>query len=96
VLARGGRITLIGEESEIRVPPGASMTGKIADADLRFMSIMASTDDQGPILRSVAPLLGDGTFEVRIAERYPLSEVAAAQRAVRSGGTLGKIVVEVR
>ncbi|WP_302080328.1 NADPH:quinone reductase [Salinibaculum rarum] len=95
VLVRSGRITLIGEDEEIRIPPGAAMTGKIADADLRFMSIMASTDDQGPILRSVAPLLGDGTFEARIAKTYPLSEAPAAQRDVLSGGTLGKIVLEV-
>lgn len=95
VLVRGGRIALIGEDDEIRIPPGASMTGKIADADLRFMSIMASTNDQGPILRSVAPLLGDGTFEARVAKTYPLSEAAAAQRDVLSGGTLGKIVLEV-
>ena len=95
VLVRGGRITVIGEDSEIRIPPGASMTGKIADADLRFMSIVASTGDQGPILRSVAPLLAAGTFEVRIAETYPLSEVARAQADVVSGGTLGKVVIEV-
>lgn len=95
VLARGGRITLIGEDDEIRIPPGPAMTGKIADADIRFVSIMASIDDQGPILRSVAPLLGDGTFEARIAKTYPLSEAAAAQRDVLSGGTLGKIVLEV-
>lgn len=95
VLVRGGRIALIGEDDEIRIPPGAAMTGKIADADLRFMSIMASTDDQGPILRSVAPLLGDGTFEARVAKTYPLSEAASAQRDVLSGGTLGKIVLEV-
>jgi NADPH2:quinone reductase len=71
------------------------MDGKIADADLRFMSIVASTDDQGPILRSVAPLLGDGTFEARVAKTYPLSAVADAQADVMAGGTLGKVVIEV-
>lgn len=96
VLARGGRITLIGEDGKIQIPPELSMTGKIADADLLFMSIMASADDQAPILRTVAPLLGNGTFEAHIAETYSLSEVAAAQRAVRSGGTLGKVVIEVQ
>jgi NADPH2:quinone reductase len=95
VLVRGGRITVIGEDRAIQIPPGASMDGKIADADLRFMSIVASTDDQGPILRSVAPLLGDGTFEARVAKTYPLSAVADAQADVMAGGTLGKVVIEV-
>lgn len=95
VLVRGGRIAIIGEDEDIRIPPGASMTGKIADADIRFLSIMASTEDQGPILRSVAPLLGDGTFDVRIAETYPLAEVAAAQRDVMAGENLGKVVITV-
>jgi len=94
-LARGGRIVVLGEEGPIRIDPGASMTGKIADADVRFMSIMASRDDQAPILERVGPLLADGTFEVEIEATYPLAEAAAAQRHVTSSGSRGKVVLEV-
>ena len=95
MLARGGRITVIGEDTDIHIPPEASMSGKIADVDIRFMSIMASTEDQGPILRSIAPLLGDGTFEVQVAETYPLAEVPRAQRDVMTGKNLGKVVITI-
>lgn len=95
VLTRGGRIVVLGEEAPIRIDPGASMTGKIADADVRFMSIMASRDDQRPILERVAPRLADGTFAVEIEATYPLEEAAAAQRHVMSSGSRGKVVLEV-
>jgi len=95
VLTRGGRIVVLGEEGPIRIDPGASMTGKIADADVRFMSIMASRDDQVPILERVAPRLANGTFEVEIEATYPLEEAAAAQRHVLSSGSRGKVVLEV-
>jgi len=52
-LERGGRIVIIGEESPIAIDSGTSMTAKQADADLRFMSIVASAEDQAPILRRV-------------------------------------------
>jgi NADPH2:quinone reductase len=95
ILGRGGRIVVLGEEGPIRIDPGASMTGKIADADVRFMSIMASRDDQVPILERVGPLLADGTFEVEIEATYPLAEAADAQRHVLSSGSRGKVVLEV-
>ncbi|AZH26783.1 NADPH:quinone reductase [Haloplanus aerogenes] len=96
VLTRGGRIVVLGEEGPIRIDPGASMTGKIADADVRFMSIMASRDDQQPILERVGPRLADGTFEVEIEATYPFEEAAEAQRHVLSSGSRGKVVLEVR
>jgi NADPH2:quinone reductase len=95
VLTRGGRIVVLGEEAPIRIDPGASMTGKIADADLRFMSIMASRDDQVPILERVGPRLADGRFEVEIEATYPLERAAEAQRHVMSSGSRGKVVLEI-
>ncbi|WP_248895457.1 NADPH:quinone reductase [Haloplanus halobius] len=95
VLGRGGRIVVLGEEGPITIDPGASMTGKIADADIRFMSIMASGDDQAPILERVGPLLADGTFEVEIEATYPLESAADAQRRVMSSGSRGKVVLEI-
>lgn len=95
VLARGGRIVLIGEDDRIELSPSASMKGKVADADVRLMSIMASPEDHAPILRRVGALLADGTLDVQIASTYPLAEVAEAQRRVLSDGTIGKVVIDV-
>lgn len=95
LLARGGRIVIIGEEEPIQLTPSTSMTAKIADADLRFTSIVASTGAQASILTTVGRLLSQGAFEVEIDATYPLSETASAQREAMASGTLGKVVLEV-
>lgn len=93
-LARGGRIVIIGEEGPIEITPPVSMTGKQADADLRFMSLAASPDDQAPILERVGPLLADGTFTVEIDSVYSLEEATAAQQRLMSSGVLGKVLLD--
>ncbi|MGZ0745824.1 NADPH:quinone reductase [Haloparvum sp. AD34] len=94
VLARGGRIVVIGEENPIEIDAGVSMTAKQADADLRFMSLMASPDDQVPILERVGERLADGRFTIEIDEVFGLDELPAAHRELMSSGTLGKIVID--
>lgn len=93
-LSRGGRIVIIGEESPITLDPGTSMEAKKADADLRFMSIVASPGDQAPILRQVGPRLADGRFEVEIDSVFGLDELPAAHRRLGESGVLGKIVID--
>lgn len=93
-LARGGRIVVIGEEEPITLDAGVSMTAKQADADFRFMSLMASPDDQAPILRQVGERLADGTFTVEIESVFGLDELPEAHRELMSSGTVGKIVIE--
>lgn len=93
-LTRGGRVVIIGEEASIEIPPGPSMTAKQADADLRFMSLAASSDDQAPILRQVAPRLADGRFTVEIDSVFGLDELPAAHERLMSSGVLGKIVID--
>jgi len=95
LLTRGGRIVVLGEEAPIRIEPGPSMTAKITDADVRFMSIMASRDAQRPILDRVGRLLADGTVEVEVGATYPLERAAEAQRHVMAEGSRGKVVLEV-
>jgi len=93
-LTRGGRIVVVGEESPITLDAGTSMTAKQADADIRFMSIVASPDDQAPILRQVGPRLADGTFDVEIDSAFGLDELSAAHERLMSAGVLGKIVID--
>lgn len=93
-LVRGGRIVVIGEEGSITLDAGLSMTAKQADADLRFMSLMASPDDQAPILERVGERLADGSFTVEIDSVFGLDELPEAHRELLSSGTIGKIVVD--
>jgi len=98
-LERGGRIVIIGEESPIAIDSGTSMTAKQADADLRFMSIVASAEDQAPILRRVGELLADGTFTVEIDRTFGLNELseahATSSRRGRSKGRYRHAVVSL-
>jgi len=95
-LAQGGKIVVIGEDSPITLDGGTSMTAKQADADLRFMSIVASPDDQAPILRRVGERLADGTFTVEIDRVFGLDELSEAHAYVQSPGTLGKVVIDTQ
>lgn len=95
LLSPGGRIVVIGEEGTVTLSPTIAMTAKVADADLRFTSIVASAGEQASMLETVGQLLADGTFEVAIAETYTLADTPAAQRHAMASGTLGKVVVEV-
>lgn len=91
--SRGGRVVILGEEGPITVSPGPSMAAKIADLDVRFMSIVASREDRAPILESVAELLADDTLTPRIDSRFPLEEVSSAYRRLSESGLEGCVVV---
>lgn len=92
-LRRGGTIVVIGEDDPIEITPALSMSAKKADADLRFMSIVASRDDQASILRRVGPYLAAGTFSVHVDETYALSNLAAAHERLTDSSVLGKLVI---
>lgn len=47
------------------------------------------------VLDEVARLAVSGAFRTYVTQTYPLAEAAAALRAVESGHTRGKIVIEV-
>ena len=70
------------------------MAAKQADADVRFMSIVASAGDQAAILERVGERLADGTFTVAIDSAFGLDAVPEALAELRSSGTLGKVVLE--
>jgi NADPH2:quinone reductase len=93
-LARGGRIVVIGEQGPITVDGGTSMAAKQADADLRFMSIVASRGDQAAILERVGERLADGAFTAAIDSVFGLDSVPEALAELRSSGTLGKVVLD--
>lgn len=94
VLARGGRIAVIDQGEPFTLEPSTTLAAMVADARLSFMSLMASADDHARLLDRIAPLLGDGTFEPRIAATYPLAEAAEAQKHALSSGVVGKVVID--
>jgi NADPH2:quinone reductase len=91
--ARGARIVVLGEEAPISVPPEVAMSARIADIDVRFMSIAASRDDQAAVLRSVAPLLADNTFIPHVDSVFSLDEAGDAYRRLSESGLRGSVVV---
>jgi len=93
-LSRGGRIVAIGEEGPITLDGGLPMAAKQADADLRFMSIVASSGDQAAILERVGERLADGTFSVEIDSVFGLEAVSEALSRLSASGTLGKVVLD--
>ncbi|MFB6305126.1 MAG: NADPH:quinone reductase [Haloferacaceae archaeon] len=94
-IGRGGRVVAIGQGEPVTLDPGTALGAMFDDADLRFASTMASTDDHRRVLDRCARLLADGSVSPAIAATYPLDEAAAAMdHAVRSGVT-GKVVIDV-
>ncbi|MFW5938684.1 MAG: NADPH:quinone reductase [Halanaeroarchaeum sp.] len=93
-LRRGGRIVAIGENGPITLDGGLPMEAKKADADIRFMSIMASPGDQAEILERVGERLANGTFSVEIDSVFGLDQVPDALGELMSSGTIGKVVLD--
>ncbi|WP_336361172.1 NADPH:quinone reductase [Haladaptatus sp. ZSTT2] len=94
-VGRGGRIVVIGQGAPVTLSPSVSLAAMFDDVDVRFMSIMASTDDQRRVLDAVSPLLETGEISPSIEATYPLSEASAAMKHAASSGVLGKIVINV-
>lgn len=94
-LGRGGRVVAIGQGEPVTLDPGTALGAMFDDADLRFASTMASTDDHRRVLERCARLLAAGSVSPTVAATYPLDGAAEAMdHAVRSGVT-GKVVIDV-
>ncbi|WP_276248080.1 MULTISPECIES: NADPH:quinone reductase [unclassified Haladaptatus] len=93
-VGRGGRVVVIGQGARAALTPERALAAMFDDADIRFMSIMASMDDQRRVLTAVSPLLAAGSIDPVIEAAYPLAEAADAMAHAASPGVLGKIVIE--
>lgn len=91
LLARGGRVIVIGSRGKVEITPRDLMS---RDADVRAMTLFNATEAE---LAAIHAALGAG-FENRslrpvIGQTMPLAEAARAHEAVLAPGAYGKIVL---
>lgn len=91
VLAKFGRITIIGSRGSIEFDPRLTM-GK--DAAIRGMSLFnASDEDMSEINKAIYKGLSEGFLNPVVGKTFRLSEAAKAHRAVIEEKAFGKIVL---
>jgi NADPH2:quinone reductase len=91
LLARGGRVIVIGSRGKVEVTPRDLMT---READIRGMSLFNVTEEE---LRSIHAAIRAGlqnrTLRPVVGREMPLADAAAAHIAVLQPGARGKIVL---
>ncbi len=93
LLARNGRVIVIGSRGNVELNPRELMT---RDADIRGMLLFNTPEDE---LERIHRALAGG-FEKRvlrpvIGQTFPLAEAEAAQKAIMEPGAHGKIILTV-
>ncbi|MEM9356496.1 MAG: NADPH:quinone reductase [Pseudomonadota bacterium] len=91
VVAKYGRIIVIGNRGEITVNPRVAMMKEI---DVRGIALWNATSEQmRPIIDDILAGVADGALKPVIGREMPLSEAAASHVAVLEPGAYGKIVL---
>ncbi|MEM6496522.1 MAG: NADPH:quinone reductase, partial [Pseudomonadota bacterium] len=91
VVAKYGRIIVIGNRGEITVNPRVAMMKEI---DVRGIALWNATREQmRPIIDDIMAGVADGALKPVIGREMPLSEAAASHVAVLEPGAYGKIVL---
>lgn len=91
VLAKRGRVVVIGNRGTIEIDPRAAM-GK--DSSILGMSLFnASDEERAGIHAALAAGLENGTLRPVVGQKMPLAEAARAHEAVLEPGAYGKIVL---
>ena len=91
ILARGGRVAVIGSRGRVEIDPRDTMQ---RDADIRGM-VLPNTPlkELASIHAALVSGLENDTLRPVIGKEFPLVEAAQAHRAVMESGALGKIVL---
>jgi NADPH2:quinone reductase len=91
VLAKHGRVVVIGSRGTVEIDPRATM-GR--DAAILGMTLFNATpEDLASIHASLVAGLENHTLRPVISKEFSLAEAAAAHRAVMESGHIGKIVL---
>jgi NADPH2:quinone reductase len=91
VLARGGRVVVIGSRGVVEIDPRDTM-GR--DASILGMSLLnAPPDELASIHAALIAGLENGTLNPIIDEEIPLAEAARAHKEITEAGSHGKIVL---
>jgi NADPH2:quinone reductase len=91
LVARFGRIVIIGNRGTIEINPRATMS---KDATITGLALWnAPAAEMNAILAAITAGLANGTLQPVVGREFPLAEAAAAHRAVLEPGAYGKIVL---
>ena len=91
VLARNGRVVVVGNRGTIEIDPRETMT---RDADIRGMTLMNATPQELNIIHAaIRAGLENGSLRPIIDHELPLAEAREAHREVLQGNLHGKIVL---
>ena len=91
VVARFGRIVIIGNRGAIEINPRGTM-GK--DATITGLALgNASAAELASIMAALTAGLANGTLRPVVGREFKLADAAAAQKAVLEPGAYGKIVL---
>ncbi len=91
VLARGGRVVVIGSRGTVEIDPRATMK---RDASILGMTLLnASKEELAGIHAALVAGLENGTLRPVVGREFPLKDAPAAHQAVMETGAYGKIVL---
>ncbi|ALC15599.1 NADPH:quinone reductase/Zn-dependent oxidoreductase [Desulfuromonas soudanensis] len=91
VLAKGGRVVVIGSRGRVEIDPRTAM-GREA-AILGMILFAASDKEQASMHAALAEGMRNGTLQPVVSRELPLAKAAAAHHAVMETSTCGKIVL---
>lgn len=91
ILARYGRVVVVGNRGRIEIDPRAAMT---RDSSILGMTLFnASDEDRASIHAALVAGLENGTLRPVVGKEMPLADAARAHEAVLQSGAFGKIVL---
>jgi NADPH:quinone reductase len=91
ILARFGRVVVIGNRGSVEIDPRAAM---MRDASILGMTLMNTSDsERASIHAALVAGLETGTLRPVVGREFPLEQAARAHEAVLEPGAYGKIVL---
>lgn len=91
ILARFGRVVVIGSRGSVEIDPRAAM---MRDANILGMTLLnVSEDERAKIHAELVASLANGALRPVVGREFPLAEAARAHEAVLEPGAYGKIVL---
>lgn len=92
VLARGGRVVVIGSRGAVEIDPRDTMQREAAILGMTLFA--ASAREARAIHAALGAGLANGSLNPVIADRLPLADAAQAHEAMMQAGSHGKIILE--
>src|SRR5262249_42760772 len=91
VLAKGGRVVVIGNRGTIEIDPRATMA---RDSSILGMALLNATESElASIHSALVAGLENGTLRPIVGREIPLADAPIAHKAVLEAGAYGKIVL---